>query len=490
MLVKRVIKASMPLSVLFTLLCFGCVNAKTVQRFDLEGVLGSSLQVDLYNVSEQQAELAIKSLQFQANRLEDALSNWRGDSAISRLNQHGKLADVPQPLKEVVDLCQHWYRQSAGKFSCRLGKLRQKWQRAEQQQQRPDRVAMRYLARDIHSLKQAVRLQQGQLELADNVLLDVAGVAKGYIIDQLMIGLREQLPQASAIKLDIGGDILFWGLPEGRSYWQAALPNKGLPDDTTQVARQVQIPAMAIAASGHQRRYYQIEGTRFSHILQSAQGWPMYEAPSAVVLAKDAATADAVATTLCTYSATEGIDWVNQLEDVEAQITVSDLTLSSSGWHRFAGLTAPQSGPEVMTIDYQIPNIRSEKYHRPYLAMWVSDKQQRLVKQLLLLGESERWVKENRRWWHKVGRKTPALVDAFARPTRRPGHYQLRWHGLNNAGVGVTPGDYVLHMEAAREDGGHDYRKVNLVWGNSTQRIDLADQGELGKTHIELRSFK
>jgi thiamine biosynthesis lipoprotein len=99
----------------------------------------------------------------------------------------------------------------------------------------------------------------------------------------------------------------------------------------------------------------------------------------------------------------------------------------------------------------------------------------------MLLGETERWAKENTRWWRRVGRKTPGILDAIARPTRLPGKYDLRWDGLDNNAQPALPGKYLLHVEASREGGGHDYQKLLIDTRQFNQAITLPAKGELGQ---------
>ena len=111
-----------------------------------------------------------------------------------------------------------------------------------------------------------------------------------------MLELRLALPQATGIKLDIGGDMLFWGQPKKSDKWSVGLLNDKHSVTDTHAALIISEPTVADASSGHQHRYVGIERRRFSHILQPADGWSMDNASFAVVVAPDAATADAVAT--------------------------------------------------------------------------------------------------------------------------------------------------------------------------------------------------
>lgn len=452
------------------------------EHLALENVLGTSLRASIHGTSQVEAERALFGLREELNELEQILSTWRENSDVSQLNATKTLFHAPEHLVSVLQLCQSWFVQSGGHFSCRMGQLIRLWQKAEKHQQVPERVATRKLARSIHNTTEVINIAGTQVSLSENIELDIAGVAKGYIIDQAMLYLRKELPSATGIKLNIGGDVKLWGTPARQAHWQV-----GVDLDAQSVNQiRLELTNKAIAVSGHSARFFDIQRRKFSHILEPEQGWPKHNAPTAVVLADDAATADAVATALTVQSASAGIDWVNNLPGVEAMVQIGNLSLTSNGWFKHvASVIKPFAhGVRGIQIAYQIPRIKTGEYHRPYLAIWVSDLKNNAVRHLLLLGESQRWAKENARWWRRAGRKLPGVLDTVARPTRRPGDYQLNWFGLNDYGQPVASGEYWLHIEASREAGGHTYKKVKIDTHSFNDAIYIPEQDELGALKI------
>jgi thiamine biosynthesis lipoprotein len=140
-----------------------------------------------------------------------------------------------------------------------------------------------------------------------------------------------------------------------------------------------------------------------------------------------------------------------------------------------------------LTLDYVLPEFEVASYNRPYLAIWISDAAQLPRKNLLLLGENERWARENTRWWRRVGRRNPELLDGVARPTRGPGEYQLQWDGKDDFGADLPGGNYILHLEASRENGESSYQALPFVWGaEETMAQELPAGGELGVIRLEI----
>ena len=101
-------------------------------------------------------------------------------------------------------------------------------------------------------------------------------------------------------------------------------------------------------------------------------------------------------------------------------------------------------------IEVTIPDIKSNEYHRPYVAVWVEDSDKKLVEHLSLWyfikgkddnpQEGLKYLKELRNWWRKGGRSLKPLPDAITGATQKPGK--------------LKDGSYTLMIEAVREEGG------------------------------------
>ena len=64
--------------------------------------------------------------------------------------------------------------------------------------------------------------------------------------------------------------------------------------------------------------------------------------------------------------------------------------------------------------------------------------------------------------------------------TRAPGRYSVVWDGRDDNGRPVGQGRYVLHIEAARERGGHTYQSMALDLGPGPSQAGLPAKEELG----------
>ena len=70
-------------------------------------------------------------------------------------------------------------------------------------------------------------------------------------------------------------------------------------------------------------QYYQIQGQKWSHIINPATGYPQKNVISATVIAANTIEADAIATALCVLGGKRGTDYIDTLEGKYASFIIS-----------------------------------------------------------------------------------------------------------------------------------------------------------------------
>lgn len=142
-----------------------------------------------------------------------------------------------------------------------------------------------------------------------------------------------------------------------------------------------------------------------------------------------------------------------------------------------------------LEITLNQPALDVQPYHRPYIAVWVEDGERNAVATIALwkqLEEGDKWLKDLRQYWRKVGRNAGSEIDAVTGATRRPGDHLLHWDGKDSQGKPLPAGEYLLNIEASREEGGRDYHRVAFELGKLGQ-INLPAKIELGPIQISVK---
>lgn len=153
--------------------------------------------------------------------------------------------------------------------------------------------------------------------------------------------------------------------------------------------------------------------------------------------------------------------------------------------HRVAwlGLLLASTSQASVQLEVEIPRLNVAEYHRPYVAIWVSDTRQQRVFDAevwydvaMARAEGEKWLPDLRQWWRRSGRSLTMPVDGVSGATRPVGKHQIN---IDPAKLDSLPaGDYILHVEASREVGGREHIQIPFSWPADTTGKLATVQGE------------
>jgi thiamine biosynthesis lipoprotein len=128
-----------------------------------------------------------------------------------------------------------------------------------------------------------------------NLYVDLSTIAKGYGVDLIAeylesIGLNNYL-------VEIGGEMRIKGFKHTGELWHVAIEKPITKERTVQ---QVIVPKdNAVATSGDYRNYIEVEGQRYSHIIDPESGKPInHKLVSVTVIHPSSMTADGLSTAL------------------------------------------------------------------------------------------------------------------------------------------------------------------------------------------------
>jgi len=151
--------------------------------------------------------------------------------------------------------------------------------------------------------------------------LDLASIAKGYGVDSV----ARLIARAgwSDYLVEIGGEIYAAGKRPDGTPWRVGI-NRPLPGAApTDVYQVVTLSGKALATSGDYRSFFEVDGVRYSHIIDPRTGYPVRNGVvSATVLAADCTLADGLATALMVMGPEGGVPLVNTMPGVECLIVV------------------------------------------------------------------------------------------------------------------------------------------------------------------------
>jgi hypothetical protein len=155
-----------------------------------------------------------------------------------------------------------------------------------------------------------------------------------------------------------------------------------------------------------------------------------------------------------------------------------------------AAATSVLAGPALaadLNVSIEIPRLSVAAYHRPYVAVWIERPDNTAVRTLAVwyevsnVAEGEDWLKDMRTWWRRGGRSLSLPADGISSATKAPGRHTVSVPGARLSSL--PAGDYVLVVEAAREQGGREAVRVPFRWG-AANTARATGSSELGAVSV------
>ncbi|TGE83811.1 DUF2271 domain-containing protein [Pseudoalteromonas sp. KS88] len=151
-----------------------------------------------------------------------------------------------------------------------------------------------------------------------------------------------------------------------------------------------------------------------------------------------------------------------------------------------AALFQSNTSAAELEIELTLPELDVQPYHRPYVAVWLETPKRKHVTTVTLWVEKAEWFKDLRQWWRKAG-KSDANFDGVTGATKRPGSYTINWDGKDLEGNPVTAGKYLLNLEVVREEGGRDYKRMELDLSEDG-KMTIAGKKEFSESFITIKA--
>jgi len=293
--------ASRLLALALLVACSGC---SALRRHEFErGAMGTTFRIVLYAEDPAAATAAADAAFERVAELDARLSDWSATSELSTATRAacanpGTPVAIGPDLARVLARAQEVAAASLGAFDPTIGPCVQLWRRCRRRAELPDSAALAAARAAVGWRKLAVDRERSTMTLAArDVALDLGAIAKGDALDAMLAVLSERGIERALV--GDGGGLAASGPPPGRDGWTVALAEIGADPDSPPPARAaVLLVHGSIATSGDTFRSFEVDGTRYSHIVDPRTGLGLTRRVLVSAFARDGATADALATAL------------------------------------------------------------------------------------------------------------------------------------------------------------------------------------------------
>jgi thiamine biosynthesis lipoprotein len=263
--------------------------------------MGVPWTITVHAESTEAGGAAIAAGFAEVARLERILSDYDPASELSRLSAAAPTV-APRPVSDdlwrVLERAIEIRDATDGAFDPTVGPLTSLWRQARRSGRLP--LAGKLAAARAAVGPQTLRLVpdgRGVVLARPAMRLDLGGIGMGYAVDRAVEVLHRH--GITSAMVDASGDIAVTAAPPGTAGWKIAVaplqaPESGAaPGDT---GEHLLLTHAAVTTSGDAFQAVEIDGRRYSHIVDPRTGVGVAGPAAVTVVAPDCTTADALAT--------------------------------------------------------------------------------------------------------------------------------------------------------------------------------------------------
>ncbi len=267
------------------------------ERFRFERpLMGTRFTVVLYADDHAHAEQAAAAAFALAGEIDHKASDYMPASELSKLTTQATADPVPLSplLYGMLDHARRLAEASGGAFDPTLGPVTKLWRTSRDSGRLPDSETLRSARAGTGWSQFTLDPDSRSITLyRQHMAFDLGGIAKGYAADLMLESLaKADIPRAM---ITAGGDIRLGDPPPGHEGWRVALQTF----DATRPDEILVLANAAVSTSGDLHQSVEIDGIKYSHIVDPRTGLGLTRPIAASVVADEARLSDPLATAAC-----------------------------------------------------------------------------------------------------------------------------------------------------------------------------------------------
>ena len=272
--------------------------------------MGVPFRIVLYARTEAVANAAAEAAFARVAQLNGILSDYDPESELSLLSQtsgSGRKIKLSEDLWHVLDRAQKLSEKSGGAFDITVGPYVNLWRKARREKKMPDPVRLAEAGNAVgyKNLRLDARTHSAEL-LVSNMRLDLGSIAKGFAVDEGLRILRDHGIKSALVAG--AGDLAVSEPPPGKRGWRIEIAPLDAPDAPAK--KFVFLKNAGLGTSGDLFQRLEIDGKRYSHIVDPHTGLGLTDHSLVNAIARDCMTANTLATTASVLGPEKGLKLV------------------------------------------------------------------------------------------------------------------------------------------------------------------------------------
>jgi thiamine biosynthesis lipoprotein len=298
---------------------------------DAIDLMGTRVSVELWADDEVRGRELVADVMREYHRIDDAMSTYKPDSEISRVNLEAATAPmvIGEELFGLLERSLELSQASGGAFDITYESVGYLYDFRARQRPTDRQIEERLGAVDYRHIVLDPAKRTIFFRTA-GVRINLGGIAKGYVVERAA-AMLEQRGVEHAL-LNAGGDTRVIGDRRGQP-WIVGIRHPRVADE---VVTRLPLVDEAISTSGDYERYFEEGGRRYHHIINPATGRPTEGILTVTVIGPDGTLTDGLDTAIFVLGVDKGLELIEAYPQYETIIVDATGKVSYS-----KGLTPP-----------------------------------------------------------------------------------------------------------------------------------------------------
>ena len=280
--------------------------------------MGSDFEITIVDNDQANAENMINIAIEEISRIEKLISSWDKNSQTSLINLNAGVKPVKIDLElfELISRSIKVSNISQGAFDISYASMDKVWYFDRKMTEFPSIEKIKKSVSKIGYKNIVLNKEDTTVFLKlKGMKIGFGAIGKGYAADRAKEILIKNNVKSGII--NASGDLTAWGLKPSGKDWMVAIVN---PINKDKVFSWLTIKNKSIVTSGNYEKFINLDGKKYSHIIDPRTGYPTEGILSVTIITDKAELADALATSVFVLGVDIGLNMINQLNGVDCII--------------------------------------------------------------------------------------------------------------------------------------------------------------------------
>jgi FAD:protein FMN transferase len=285
-------------------------------------LMGTRFELVAVSHDPQKAWEAIDAGIKEIQRIEALISEWQATSQTSEINRNAgiKPVVVDQELYELISRSNRISQMTGGAFDISFASIYNIWKYDGSMKTVPSPEEVAASVSKINYKNIILNPKDHSVYLKEpGMKIGFGAIGKGYAANRARDVMREMGIAGGVV--NAAGDMVTWGKQANGASWYVGIAD---PAEKDKVFSWLTADNTAVVTSGNYEKYVELDGKRYSHIIDPRTGYPASGLKSVTIVCPNGELADALATAVSVLGPEEGLYLINQLKGVECLLVTDD----------------------------------------------------------------------------------------------------------------------------------------------------------------------